>query len=116
MPYRSVSAAYLRQAADVRENAGQLAAYNSAGHCVVLAGPGSGKTKTLILKLARILAEDVQAPRGVACITYSHECARELKRRLERLNPPPCGQDTDAASATWGSFTGTIGPATSYPM
>lgn len=85
MPYRSVSAAYLRQAADVRENAGQLAAYNSAGHCVVLAGPGSGKTKTLILKLARILAEDVQAPRGVACITYSHECARELKRRLERL-------------------------------
>lgn len=85
MPYRSVSAAYLRQAADVRENAGQLAAYNSAGHCVVLAGPGSGKTKTLILKLARILAEDVQVPRGVACITYSHECARELKRRLERL-------------------------------
>jgi len=85
MPYRNVSAAYLLQAADVRENAGQLAAYNSSGHCVVLAGPGSGKTKTLILKLGCILAEDVQAPRGVACITYSHECARELKRRLERL-------------------------------
>ena len=62
-----------------------MAAYNSTGHCVVLAGPGSGKTKTLILKLARILAEEVRAPRGVACITYSHECARELKRRLELL-------------------------------
>src|ERR1700757_586649 len=59
--------------------------YNSTGHCVVLAGPGSGKTKTLVLKLARILAEDDRAPRGAACITYSQECARELSRRLERL-------------------------------
>lgn len=47
--------------------------------------PGSGKTRTLVLKLARILAEDVEPPRGVACITYSHECARELKRRLAQL-------------------------------
>ena len=86
MPYRSASAAYLRQASDLRENEQQLAAYHSTGHCVVLAGPGSGKTKTLIVKLARVLAEDVRAPRGVACITYSHECARELKRRLEMLN------------------------------
>jgi len=85
MPYRSVSAAYLRLASDVRENEDQQTAYDSTGHCVVLAGPGSGKTKTLVLKLARILAEDVRPPRGVACITYSHECARELKRRLERL-------------------------------
>jgi DNA helicase-2/ATP-dependent DNA helicase PcrA len=31
------------------------------------------------------MAEDVRAPRGAACITYSQECARELTRRLERL-------------------------------
>ncbi len=85
MPSRSVSAAYLGQAADLAGNPGQQAAYDSTGHCVVLAGPGSGKTKTLVLKLARILAEDVRAPRGAACITYSQECARELTRRLERL-------------------------------
>lgn len=85
MPSRSVSAAYLAQATELAGNPGQLAAYNSQGHCVVLAGPGSGKTKTLVLKLARILAEDVQAPRGAACITYSQECARELTRRLEAL-------------------------------
>ncbi|WP_204365140.1 ATP-dependent helicase [Klebsiella pneumoniae] len=85
MPLRSVSAAYLAQAAELAGNPGQLAAYESRGHCVVLAGPGSGKTKTLVLKLARILAEDVQAPRGAACITYSQECARELTRRLEAL-------------------------------
>jgi DNA helicase-2/ATP-dependent DNA helicase PcrA len=85
MPSRSASAAYLGEATDLAGNPGQQAAYNSTGHCVVLAGPGSGKTKTLVLKLARILAEDVRAPRGAACITYSQECARELTRRLERL-------------------------------
>ncbi len=85
MPLRSVSTAYLSQAADLTGNPGQQAAYDSTGHCVVLAGPGSGKTKTLVLKLARIMAEDVRAPRGAACITYSQECARELTRRLERL-------------------------------
>ena len=85
MPLRSASAAYLAQACDLAGNTGQQAAYNSTGHCVVLAGPGSGKTKTLVLKLARIMAEDVRAPRGAACITYSQECARELTRRLERL-------------------------------
>lgn len=85
MPSRSISAAYISQAGDLAGNPGQQAAYDSTGHCVVLAGPGSGKTKTLVLKLARILAEDVRAPRGAACITYSQECARELTRRLERL-------------------------------
>lgn len=85
MPLRRSSSAYLTQAEALARNPGQLAAYNSQGHCVVLAGPGSGKTKTLVLKLARILAEDVIAPRGAACITYSQECARELTRRLELL-------------------------------
>jgi DNA helicase-2/ATP-dependent DNA helicase PcrA len=85
MPSRKESSAYLSAAAELRTNAAQWAAYESKGHCVVTAGPGSGKTKTLVLKLARILAEDVRAPRGVACITFSQECARELARRLDAL-------------------------------
>jgi len=76
---------YLRAANDLRQNAAQWEAYNSKGHCVVLAGPGSGKTKTLTTKLARILHEDIQAPRGVACITFNNECARELETRLAQL-------------------------------
>ena len=79
------SSLYLRAADELRENPGQWAAYESKGHCVVLAGPGSGKTKTLTIKLARFLAEDVREPRGVACITYNNECARELETRLEIL-------------------------------
>ncbi|WP_371867802.1 ATP-dependent helicase [Pseudoduganella rivuli] len=78
-------AAYLRAAAQLRGNPGQWAAYEARGHCVVLAGPGSGKTKTLTTKMARMLTEDVHAPRGIACITYNNECARELEDRLAAL-------------------------------
>lgn len=76
---------YLEAAEELRSNNGQWAAFNSTGHCVVVAGPGSGKTKVLTLKMARLLAEDVQAPRGVACLTYNNECVRELRRRLDQL-------------------------------
>jgi DNA helicase-2/ATP-dependent DNA helicase PcrA len=83
---------YLRAAEDLRRNPGQWDAYNSTGHCVVLAGPGSGKTKTLTIKLARLLAEQVEVPRGVACITYNNECARELGQRLDALGIEPGGR------------------------
>jgi DNA helicase II / ATP-dependent DNA helicase PcrA len=80
-----VTQEYHKAAAEFRDNPGQLKVYNATGNCVVLAGPGSGKTKTLTVKMARILAEDVRPPRGVACITYSVECAAELQRRLDQL-------------------------------
>ena len=85
----SRSTQYLKSARDFRNNPGQLKAYESTGHCVVLAGPGSGKTKTLTVKMARMLAEDVQEPRGIACITYNNECARELETRLVDLGIRP---------------------------
>jgi len=66
-------------------NPEQLSAVNERGHCVVLAGPGSGKTKTLTTAIARSLAEDIAAPRGIACITYSNECSLELENRLVSL-------------------------------
>src|SRR5689334_4834129 len=76
---------YVKAAEALRDNPGQWQAYESKGNCVVLAGPGSGKTKTLTIKMARMLAEDVQPPRGIACITFNTECAGELRRRLEQL-------------------------------
>lgn len=82
---RGHNPAYLEAAKELRTNPEQWRAYESDGHCVVLAGPGSGKTKIITTKIARMLNEDVRPPRGLACITYSNECARELLRRLDKL-------------------------------
>lgn len=76
---------YMLAAEELRDNEGQWRAYESRGNCVVLAGPGSGKTKTLTVKMARMLVEDVRPPRGIACITYNNQCAKELRRRLGNL-------------------------------
>jgi DNA helicase-2/ATP-dependent DNA helicase PcrA len=77
--------AYLKAAEELRDNPGQWTVYESRGNCVVLAGPGSGKTKVLTIKMTRMLSMDIVHPRGITCITYNSECARELKRRLESL-------------------------------
>lgn len=79
------TASYLLAAEDLLRNERQWAAYESRGHCVVLAGPGSGKTKVLTTKMVRMLAEDVRGPRGLACITFNNQCVKELKKRLGRL-------------------------------
>lgn len=79
------TANYLSAAEDLRRNDRQWAAYESRSHCVVLAGPGSGKTKVLTTKMARMLAEDVRPPRGIASITFNNQCVKELKKRLGKL-------------------------------
>lgn len=80
-----MSTAYVKAAEELRDNAGQWQAYESTGNCVILAGPGSGKTKTITLKIARLLNESLRRPRRLACITYSNACVSELRIRLEKL-------------------------------
>jgi len=70
---------------ELASNPEQQRAVQVRQHCVVLAGPGSGKTKTLATAIARVLVEGVVDPRGVACITYNNECAIELESRLARF-------------------------------
>lgn len=81
----SSSKFYKASIASLSQNPEQLLAVNATDHCVVLAGPGSGKTKTLTTAMVRTLLEDVSEPRGVACITYNNECAFELEKRLSLL-------------------------------
>ena len=76
---------YSVAAGELRSNPGQWQAYESKGNCVILAGPGSGKTKTLTIKISRVLAEDIIYPSGIACLTYGTECVRELQKRLACL-------------------------------
>ncbi|WP_352549811.1 ATP-dependent helicase [Mesorhizobium sp. M0027] len=81
--------ALVQALADLKGNPEQAAAVVEKGHCVVLAGPGSGKTKTLTTAMVRGLIQDIPEPRGVACITYNNDCAIELETRLARLGITP---------------------------
>lgn len=85
----SSSEVLLRAIEELKANPEQSKAVLETRHCVVLAGPGSGKTKTLTTAMARTLSQDVVDPRGVACITYNNECAIELETRLAGLGIVP---------------------------
>jgi DNA helicase-2/ATP-dependent DNA helicase PcrA len=52
---------------------------------VVLAPPGSGKTKLLATRAAYDLANRIPRPHGAACITLTNPAADELRRRIADL-------------------------------
>ena len=63
----------------------QKEALDSRKSTVVIAGPGSGKTSVLTLKVMQLLDGYINEPYGLACITYSRETAREFEEKLERM-------------------------------
>ena len=65
-----------------RLNPEQKEAVRSSGNTVVLAGPGSGKTETLVIKIAHLLSSEIRAPRGLACLTYNNDTVKEFRNRL----------------------------------
>jgi DNA helicase-2/ATP-dependent DNA helicase PcrA len=79
-----VANSYQKEAEELNK-LGQKATFDSMGNCAVLAGPGSGKTKTLVLKVARILDENINEYEKIACITYSRQCCKELQQRLKNI-------------------------------
>mgnify|MGYP002575574632 FL=1 len=80
-----MNAYFEKKLQEISEDDMQFAAYKAVNNTVVIAGPGSGKTTVLTLKVMQLLAEMIYPPRGLACLTYSTEAVREFKSRLVKL-------------------------------
>ena len=72
------------------------AAHHEGGPVLVEAGPGTGKTRTLIGRIERLLDAGTDA-RSILALTFSNKAAREIKERIARTIP--------AANELWaGTF------------
>ena len=73
----------------------------NSGPMLVIAGAGSGKTRTLTYRVAWLVEHDVP-PGRILLLTFTNKAAKEMLRRVENLLP------TDI-SAIWGGTFHHIG-------
>lgn len=72
------------------------------GDLMLAACPGSGKTRVIISKLARVVDEIRETPRAIACITYTNAAVQEIETRLRHHIQP--GDDSYFDICTIHSF------------
>ena len=65
------------------------------GPLLIVAGPGTGKTRTLVHRFARLIAGGV-APEHCLAVTFSRRAAAEMEERLAALVPEAAGRITVA--------------------
>ncbi len=69
------------------------------GPVLVLAGPGSGKTRVLTQRVAYLIATEGIRPYRILAVTFTNKAAREMQDRVEKLLGP---------QATEGMMLGTF--------
>ncbi len=75
----------------------QRAAMLADGPLMIIAGPGTGKTRTLAQRIGHQIAERGVAPESCLAITFTRRAARELRERLAALARPQAGVARQAA-------------------
>ncbi len=55
---------------------------------LIVAGPGSGKTSTLIGRAEYLLQQQAVRPENILALTFSRKAAQEMQERLQQVLPP----------------------------
>ena len=67
-------------------NEQQLAAVNcSLGNKLILAGAGSGKTRVLTCRVAKLIESFQVRPSDILALTFTNKASNEMKQRLEKI-------------------------------
>lgn len=55
------------------------------GPLLILAGPGSGKTRTLVYRAAWLISQKKVSPENLLLLTFTNKAAEEMKTRLKKI-------------------------------
>jgi DNA helicase-2/ATP-dependent DNA helicase PcrA len=75
------------------------------GPVLVIAGPGTGKTQLLSMRVANIISTTDTAPNNILCLTFTDNAARNMRERLESIIGQPAYH---VAIHTFHSFGGEV--------
>lgn len=61
------------------------AVFETTGPVMILAGAGSGKTRTLVTRISRLIEEVEVSPYKVLALTFSNKAAKEMRERISTM-------------------------------